>query len=180
MLLWFQVSDWWEEYIYLRGRGPIMVNSNYYGMVTFKFSSNLSFKTHIRSIVGGNKNNNKWTKMEENTKNFNNWTFTYRQHHYWFHTWEGKLPELCTGFAIVEIMLFVDILHLHLHRRLYSTAEQLGMPALENVWLPMLHLHQRPRAIITCHIESLQTAPPVVSPWMSMNCALGYTNLLTM
>uniref|UniRef100_A0A4W5R5K0 Uncharacterized protein n=1 Tax=Hucho hucho TaxID=62062 RepID=A0A4W5R5K0_9TELE len=26
------VSDWWEEYIYLRGRSPIMVNSNYYGM----------------------------------------------------------------------------------------------------------------------------------------------------
>ncbi|XP_028310480.1 carnitine O-palmitoyltransferase 1, liver isoform [Gouania willdenowi] len=26
------VSDWWEEYIYLRSRGPIMVNSNYYGM----------------------------------------------------------------------------------------------------------------------------------------------------
>ncbi|KAJ6651521.1 hypothetical protein lerEdw1_020856 [Lerista edwardsae] len=26
------VSDWWEEYIYLRGRGPIMVNSNYYIM----------------------------------------------------------------------------------------------------------------------------------------------------
>uniref|UniRef100_A0A665UXA0 carnitine O-palmitoyltransferase n=1 Tax=Echeneis naucrates TaxID=173247 RepID=A0A665UXA0_ECHNA len=26
------VSDWWEEYIYLRGRNPIMVNSNYYGM----------------------------------------------------------------------------------------------------------------------------------------------------
>ncbi|XP_036615623.1 carnitine O-palmitoyltransferase 1, muscle isoform [Trichosurus vulpecula] len=24
------VSDWWEEYIYLRGRSPIMVNSNYY------------------------------------------------------------------------------------------------------------------------------------------------------
>ncbi|XP_024435080.1 carnitine O-palmitoyltransferase 1, muscle isoform [Desmodus rotundus] len=24
------VSDWWEEYIYLRGRTPIMVNSNYY------------------------------------------------------------------------------------------------------------------------------------------------------
>lgn len=29
-----QVTDWWEEYIYLRGRGPIMVNSNYYAMVT--------------------------------------------------------------------------------------------------------------------------------------------------
>lgn len=28
-----QVSDWWEEYVYLRGRGPIMVNSNYYAMV---------------------------------------------------------------------------------------------------------------------------------------------------
>ncbi|TRY69611.1 hypothetical protein DNTS_032732 [Danionella cerebrum] len=26
------VSDWWEEYVYLRGRGPIMINSNYYGM----------------------------------------------------------------------------------------------------------------------------------------------------
>lgn len=26
------VSDWWEEYIYLRSRSPIMVNSNYYGM----------------------------------------------------------------------------------------------------------------------------------------------------
>ncbi|MGH0185777.1 UNVERIFIED_CONTAM: hypothetical protein FKN15_018635 [Acipenser sinensis] len=26
------VSDWWEEYVYLRGREPIMVNSNYYGM----------------------------------------------------------------------------------------------------------------------------------------------------
>lgn len=29
-----QVSDWWEEYIYLRGRGPLMVNSNYYAMVS--------------------------------------------------------------------------------------------------------------------------------------------------
>ncbi len=29
----FKVSDWWEEYVYLRGRGPLMVNSNYYGMV---------------------------------------------------------------------------------------------------------------------------------------------------
>lgn len=28
-----QVSDWWEEYIYLRGRTPIMVNSNFYIMV---------------------------------------------------------------------------------------------------------------------------------------------------
>ena len=27
------VTDWWEDYVYLRGRSPIMVNSNYYGMV---------------------------------------------------------------------------------------------------------------------------------------------------
>ena len=33
-----QVSDWWEEYIYLRGRGPIMVNSNYYAMVRDSWS----------------------------------------------------------------------------------------------------------------------------------------------
>ncbi|KAM6292920.1 LOW QUALITY PROTEIN: carnitine O-palmitoyltransferase 1, muscle isoform [Porphyrio hochstetteri] len=26
------VSDWWEQYIYLRSRSPIMVNSNYYAM----------------------------------------------------------------------------------------------------------------------------------------------------
>ena len=26
------VSDWWEEYVYLRGRSPLMVNSNFYGM----------------------------------------------------------------------------------------------------------------------------------------------------
>ncbi|TRY93200.1 hypothetical protein DNTS_006322 [Danionella cerebrum] len=26
------VSDWWEEFVYLRSRSPIMVNSNYYGM----------------------------------------------------------------------------------------------------------------------------------------------------
>ncbi|KAF3815131.1 hypothetical protein GH733_017407 [Mirounga leonina] len=27
------VSDWWEEYVYLRSRAPLMVNSNYYVMV---------------------------------------------------------------------------------------------------------------------------------------------------
>jgi len=29
------VSDWWEEYVYLRGRTPIMVNSNFYGTDLF-------------------------------------------------------------------------------------------------------------------------------------------------
>jgi len=32
-----QVSDWWEEYVYLSGRSPIMVNSNYYGLVCWLF-----------------------------------------------------------------------------------------------------------------------------------------------
>ncbi|KAK3098023.1 hypothetical protein FSP39_015419 [Pinctada imbricata] len=26
------VSDWWEEYVYLSGRSPIMINSNFYGV----------------------------------------------------------------------------------------------------------------------------------------------------
>lgn len=26
------VSDWWEEYVYLRGRSALMVNSNFYGI----------------------------------------------------------------------------------------------------------------------------------------------------
>lgn len=28
------VSDWWEEFVYLRQRSPIMINSNYYGFVS--------------------------------------------------------------------------------------------------------------------------------------------------
>lgn len=28
------VTDWWEQYVYLQGRAPIMVNSNYYGIVS--------------------------------------------------------------------------------------------------------------------------------------------------
>lgn len=30
------VSDWWEEYVYLRGRSPIMVNSNFYALDTVR------------------------------------------------------------------------------------------------------------------------------------------------
>ena len=37
--LWFKwltssnyVTDWWEQYVYLKGRSPIMVNSNFYGL----------------------------------------------------------------------------------------------------------------------------------------------------
>lgn len=38
-----QVSDWWEEYVYLRGRSPLMVNSNYYVMVSFKKSGKIAW-----------------------------------------------------------------------------------------------------------------------------------------
>uniref|UniRef100_A0A674NG15 carnitine O-palmitoyltransferase n=1 Tax=Takifugu rubripes TaxID=31033 RepID=A0A674NG15_TAKRU len=43
------VSDWWEEYIYLRGRSPIMVNSNYYAM-DFLYV----FPTSIQAARAGN------------------------------------------------------------------------------------------------------------------------------
>ncbi|KAM4617272.1 carnitine O-palmitoyltransferase 1, liver isoform 2-T2 [Discoglossus pictus] len=43
------VSDWWEEYIYLRGRGPIMVNSNYYAMDYLYITP-----THIQAARAGN------------------------------------------------------------------------------------------------------------------------------
>ncbi|XP_063053606.1 carnitine O-palmitoyltransferase 1, liver isoform isoform X2 [Engraulis encrasicolus] len=43
------VTDWWEEYIYLRGRGPIMVNSNYYAM-DFLYV----FPTHLQAARAGN------------------------------------------------------------------------------------------------------------------------------
>nr|XP_008121227.1 PREDICTED: LOW QUALITY PROTEIN: carnitine O-palmitoyltransferase 1, muscle isoform [Anolis carolinensis] len=43
------VSDWWEEYIYLRGRSPIMVNSNYYVM-DFLYTT----PTHLQAARAGN------------------------------------------------------------------------------------------------------------------------------
>ncbi|XP_020040564.2 carnitine O-palmitoyltransferase 1, liver isoform [Castor canadensis] len=43
------VSDWWEEYIYLRGRGPLMVNSNYYAMDLLYVTP-----THIQAARAGN------------------------------------------------------------------------------------------------------------------------------
>lgn len=27
------VSDWWEDYVYLSGRSPLMINSNFYAVV---------------------------------------------------------------------------------------------------------------------------------------------------
>uniref|UniRef100_A0A6I8N5Z6 carnitine O-palmitoyltransferase n=1 Tax=Ornithorhynchus anatinus TaxID=9258 RepID=A0A6I8N5Z6_ORNAN len=43
------VSDWWEEYIYLRGRGPIMVNSNYFAMDLLYVTP-----THLQAARAGN------------------------------------------------------------------------------------------------------------------------------
>ena len=34
------VSDWWEQYVYLRGRSSIMINSNYYLMDAFELPTN--------------------------------------------------------------------------------------------------------------------------------------------
>uniref|UniRef100_A0A8C7N5J5 carnitine O-palmitoyltransferase n=1 Tax=Oncorhynchus kisutch TaxID=8019 RepID=A0A8C7N5J5_ONCKI len=47
------VSDWWEEYIYLRGRGPIMVNSNYYAMVRVRTTPlpSVSRRAGFRALV---------------------------------------------------------------------------------------------------------------------------------
>ena len=38
------VTDWWEEFVYLRGRGPIVVNSNYYGLEAL-----LVHPTHVQA-----------------------------------------------------------------------------------------------------------------------------------
>ncbi|CAG0899503.1 unnamed protein product [Darwinula stevensoni] len=43
------VSDWWEEYVYLRGRSPIMVNSNFYGIDAILFQP-----THIQAARAAN------------------------------------------------------------------------------------------------------------------------------
>ncbi|XP_071590414.1 carnitine O-palmitoyltransferase 1, muscle isoform [Heliangelus exortis] len=43
------VSDWWEQYIYLRGRSPLMVNSNYY-IMDFLYVT----PTHIQAARAAN------------------------------------------------------------------------------------------------------------------------------
>ncbi|XP_065211609.1 carnitine O-palmitoyltransferase 1, liver isoform isoform X2 [Planococcus citri] len=44
---WFAtnyVSDWWEEYVYLRGRSPLIVNSNFYGIDAISLKT-----THVQA-----------------------------------------------------------------------------------------------------------------------------------
>ncbi|KAK4319843.1 hypothetical protein Pmani_009258 [Petrolisthes manimaculis] len=43
------VTDWWEEFVYLRGRSPIMVNSNFYGTDAI-----LLHPTHLQSARAAN------------------------------------------------------------------------------------------------------------------------------
>ena len=47
-----QVTDWWEEYVYLRGRSPIMVNSNFYGVVSYLFfgADSLPFSVSLSGL----------------------------------------------------------------------------------------------------------------------------------
>lgn len=44
------VSDWWEEYVYLRGRGALMVNSNFYGIDAL-FLNNTTVQTARAAVV---------------------------------------------------------------------------------------------------------------------------------
>lgn len=44
------VSDWWEEYVYLRGRGALMVNSNFYGIDAL-FLNNTTVQTARAATV---------------------------------------------------------------------------------------------------------------------------------
>uniref|UniRef100_F1KVQ1 carnitine O-palmitoyltransferase n=1 Tax=Ascaris suum TaxID=6253 RepID=F1KVQ1_ASCSU len=43
------VTDWWEEFVYLRQRSPIMINSNYYGFDTLR-----EHPTHSQSARAAN------------------------------------------------------------------------------------------------------------------------------
>lgn len=46
------VSDWWEEYVYLRGRSPIMVNSNFYALDSvFRSSTTIQAARAANCIV---------------------------------------------------------------------------------------------------------------------------------
>lgn len=44
------VSDWWEEYVYLRGRNALMVNSNFYGIDAL-FLTNTNIQSARAAVV---------------------------------------------------------------------------------------------------------------------------------
>ncbi|CAH1371842.1 unnamed protein product [Tenebrio molitor] len=45
------VSDWWEEYVYLRGRSPLMINSNFYGIDALFMQPTLSQAARAASAI---------------------------------------------------------------------------------------------------------------------------------
>ncbi|XP_011299301.1 carnitine O-palmitoyltransferase 1, liver isoform isoform X2 [Fopius arisanus] len=47
------VSDWWEEYVYLRGRSPIMVNSNFFGIDAIMTQSVRNQAARAASVIYG-------------------------------------------------------------------------------------------------------------------------------
>lgn len=48
-----QVTDWWEEFVYLRGRSPIMINSNYYGFDTLNENPTKNQAARAANITWG-------------------------------------------------------------------------------------------------------------------------------
>jgi carnitine O-palmitoyltransferase 1 len=47
------VSDWWEQYVYLYGRSPLMVNSNYYGLDLISYPIRATQAARAANIVVG-------------------------------------------------------------------------------------------------------------------------------
>ena len=45
------VTDWWETYVYLYGRSPIMINSNYYGLDMVRFNAKRTQTARAANIV---------------------------------------------------------------------------------------------------------------------------------
>lgn len=45
------VSDWWEEYVYLRGRSPIMVNSNFYALDSIVQTSSSNQAARAANVI---------------------------------------------------------------------------------------------------------------------------------
>ncbi|XP_017785605.1 PREDICTED: carnitine O-palmitoyltransferase 1, liver isoform isoform X2 [Nicrophorus vespilloides] len=45
------VSDWWEEYVYLRGRSPLMINSNFYGVDTIMMDTDKGQAARAASAI---------------------------------------------------------------------------------------------------------------------------------
>jgi len=46
------VTDWWEDYVYLKGRGPIMVKSNYYGIGRIGYNNSITVSTKQDAVAG--------------------------------------------------------------------------------------------------------------------------------